>query len=296
EYCKSDSIACLELALHFLPLELALSRVSGVPFADSSRATTGQLVEALLVREAFSRNEIVPNKPEGSEAARRANNPIQGAFVATPEAGVYENIAVLDFRSLYPSIIISHNVDLATLNCECCSEKESFVSPQGHRFCAKRRGIIPETLNKIIDERVALKKKMKALARDSKEYSQLDARQWALKIIANSFYGYLGYSRSRWYSREAAESVTAWGRQYIQDTMKKAEENGFKVLYGDSVTSDRLVVLLDENGFLHVKNIEEFFEERKSATEKFGEKEVVRANGWKCLSVNPATKKRSGRT
>jgi len=259
EYCRSDSVACLELALHFLPLELALSRVSGVPFLDSSRATTGQLVEALLVREAFARRELVPNKPSGGEASARAANPIQGAFVAQPDAGVYENIAVLDFRSLYPSIIISHNVDPATLNCACCSkEKESekgaaFVSPQGHRFCGKRRGIIPETLGRVIEERIALKKKMKALDKSSKEYSQLDARQWALKIIANSFYGYLGYGRSRWYSREAAESVTAWGRQYIQDTMKKAEEKGFKVLYGDT---DSLMLLYPKGGEEKIKEFQ----------------------------------------
>ncbi|MEM0475634.1 MAG: DNA-directed DNA polymerase, partial [Candidatus Norongarragalinales archaeon] len=245
EYCKSDSIACLELAIHFLPLELALSRVSGVPFFDSSRATTGQLVEALLVREAFQRKEIVPNKPSAGEAALRAANPIKGAFVAQPEAGVYENIAVLDFRSLYPSIIISHNVDPATLNCDCCNEEEAFVSPQGHKFCVKRRGLIPETLNRVIDERIALKKKMKTLARDSKEFAEFDARQWALKVIANSFYGYLGYGRSRWYSRECAESVTAWGRQYIHETIEKAEKAGFKVLYADT---DSLMLIHPKGG------------------------------------------------
>ncbi len=55
-----------------------------------------------------------------------------------------------------------------------------------------------------------------------------------MKILANSFYGYLGYARSRWYSREAAESVTAFGREYIVKTMETAEKHGFKVLYGDT--------------------------------------------------------------
>lgn len=84
---------------------------------------------------------------------------------------------------------------------------------------------------------------MKALQPGSDEYIQLDARQQALKITANSFYGYLLYPRSRWYSKEAGESTTAWGRHYIQETMKKAEEAGFKVLYGDT---DSLMLLLGD--------------------------------------------------
>ena len=65
----------------------------------------------------------------------------------------------------------------------------------------------------------------------------LGSRSLALKIVSNSFYGYLGYARSRWYSRECAASVTAYGRQYIKESIEKAEKFGFKVIYGDT---DRL--------------------------------------------------------
>ena len=66
------------------------------------------------------------------------------------------------------------------------------------------------------------------------EYEMLFARVQSLKILANSYYGYLAYPRSRWYSRECGESVTAWGRHFIQETMQKAEKLGFEVLYADT--------------------------------------------------------------
>ncbi|MFA6048584.1 MAG: DNA-directed DNA polymerase [Candidatus Micrarchaeia archaeon] len=234
EYSKVDAIACFDLAKYALPLELELSRLVGMPFFDASRASSGQLVEFLLLRESHASNELVPNKPSGSQVAARSQNPIQGAFVKMPQAGVYENIAVLDFRSLYPSIIISHNIDPSALNCECCTTEESFVSPQGHRFCAKRKGLIPRVLERVLDSRIATKTEMKKLAKESAEYRQLDARQFALKVLANSFYGYTAYARSRWYSRECGESTTAFARQYIMETIDKAEKAGFKVLYSDT--------------------------------------------------------------
>lgn len=62
----------------------------------------------------------------------------------------------------------------------------------------------------------------------------LNAEQQALKIIANATYGYLLYARARWYNRECGEAVTSWGRQYVKDAIKKAEDAGFTALYGDT--------------------------------------------------------------
>jgi len=107
----------------------------------------------------------------------------------------------------------------------------------------KRRGLIPSVLEKLIDRRAELKKQLRALKPGSQEYTQLFARSQALKILSNSFYGYLAYARSRWYSKEAGESVTAWGRHYILETARKAEESGFTVLYIDT---DGLFLLLGD--------------------------------------------------
>jgi DNA polymerase I len=234
EYSLSDAQAELKVAQKVLPLEIELAKLVGASLPDVCGATTGQLVEMLMWREAFAQGRVVPNKPDSEEAARRAAAPVQGAFVKLPEAGIYSDLAVFDFRGMYPSIIISHNIDMDTLGCKCCPGEEAHVSPLGHRFCAKARGLVPSVLEKLIDERGALKARMKEAKRDSPEFEALFARSQALKIISNSFYGFLLYPRSRWYSRPCGESVTAYGRHYIQDTIRKAEEAGFKVIYSDT--------------------------------------------------------------
>ncbi len=238
DYCENDALAAYRLAKHVLPLEIELSRLTGMTLFDASRSTSGQLVEMLLMREAFRSGEIILSKPKYEEVQMRSANPVEGAFVKLPKPGVYENIAVLDFRSLYPSIIISHNIDPSTLGCKCCTKEESYVSPQGHLFCRKKKGLIPRVLQYVLNSRFEIKGKMKILKKggkdDSAEYREMDARQWALKIVANSMYGYLLYARSRYYSREAGESVTAFARDYIQNTMEKAKEFEMEVLYGDT--------------------------------------------------------------
>ncbi|MBI5226905.1 ribonuclease H-like domain-containing protein [Candidatus Micrarchaeota archaeon] len=235
EYSRQDAVAAYELAQYCLPLFYALGKVTGTTLFDASRFSSGQLVEALLLKKAFDRGEIVPNKPTAEEVAARTAEPIQGAYVKLPQAGVYENMAVYDFKSLYPSIIISHNIDPSTLDCECCrGDGEAHVSPMGHRFCKKRLGLIPAMLQEVLTTRFAIQKQMKALDKDSAEYKQLYGKQWALKILANSTYGVLLYPRFRWFRRECGESVTAYGRQYIQDTIAKAEKDGFNVLYADT--------------------------------------------------------------
>ncbi|MEM3555580.1 MAG: DNA-directed DNA polymerase [Candidatus Micrarchaeia archaeon] len=242
EYSLNDAVAVKELAEQLLPMEFEISKLSKVPLFDICGSSTGTIVEQLLINRAHWENIIVPNQPKEEEIAARAASPAVGAFVKMPEPGIYENLAVFDFRSLYPSIIISHNVDPFTLNCSCCG-KDSYLSPVGHRFCKKKKGLIPKVLEELLQKRAEIKKKMKSMKPGTEEYIQLDAQQQALKITANSFYGYLLYPRSRWYSKEAGESTTAWGRHYIQETMRKAEEAGFKVLYGDT---DSLMLLLGE--------------------------------------------------
>ncbi|HNT60606.1 MAG TPA: DNA polymerase domain-containing protein, partial [Candidatus Bilamarchaeaceae archaeon] len=97
----------------------------------------------------------------------------------------------------------------------------------------------------LIDRRAAIKRELRSAEKDSPGHRALSARSHALKILANSFYGYLGYARSRWYSRKCAESVTAWGRMHILEAEEKAKASGFRVLYMDT---DSLFLLLGEKG------------------------------------------------
>ena len=239
QYSMEDARATYELGELAYPILSELSPIARLPLFDAAYATSGQLVESLLMYEAAQKGMVIPPRPSGSAVNARISNPIKGAYVKLPAPGVYENIAVFDFRGLYPSIICSYNIDPDRLD----QEGEGSESPTGARFLKKPRGLIPEVLEGIIDRRVKIKRELKGMKPEGKEYTLLSARSHALKILANSFYGYLGYARSRWYNRKCAESVTAWGRQHIREAEKKAEEAGFKVLYMDT---DSLFLLLGE--------------------------------------------------
>lgn len=227
EYSLADSVAVDELYDFFIPIEVEMARVGRTTLGEASISTTSQLAEHMLMCLAHEHNESVPNKPGPGEISARLANPYEGAYVKTPDAGIYENISVLDFRGLYPSIIIAHNIDPSTICSDC---KEYYEAPTGVRFRKDRVGIMPLLLKMLIDERTSVKKAFKK----DPDNKQLGARSTALKILANSFYGYLGYARSRWYSREAASSITALARQYILNTINQAEKAGFRVLYTDT--------------------------------------------------------------
>ncbi|ASJ02767.1 DNA polymerase [Thermococcus profundus] len=231
-YSMEDAKVTYELGKEFFPMEAQLSRLVGQSFWDVARSSTGNLVEWFLLRKAYERNELAPNKPSGREYDERRGG-YAGGYVKEPERGLWENIVYLDFRSLYPSIIITHNVSPDTLNREGCREYDT--APQvGHRFCKDFPGFIPSLLGDLLEERQKIKRKMKVTI-DPIEKKLLDYRQRAIKILANSFYGYYGYARARWYCKECAESVTAWGREYITMTIGEIEEKyGFKVLYADT--------------------------------------------------------------
>ncbi len=234
EYNRQDAEAAYRLGEEILPLYIELSRILGLPLYDVTWMTSSQMVEWLIIREAVKRNEIIPRIPKEKEVIKRMRNPIKGAFVKLPEKGLHEKIVVCDFRSLYPSIIMSFNIDSHSLVPEGEECEDCYKTPLGHRFRKKPAGLIPTVLRDLVYTRKKVKKEMEKTDKRSDKYKMLHFKQWGLKIIANACYGYMGYPRARFYSRECAESVTALGRKYIQETMKKAEEEGFNVLYVDT--------------------------------------------------------------
>ncbi len=237
-YSLEDARVTLSLAEKFLPLYYELSTIVGQSLNDVARMTTGQLVEWLLMRFATARGELIPNHPAGEEYAARASETYAGGYVREPKRGLVEHIAVFDFRSLYPSIIVSHNIDPSTLIIGNC--KENRAPGLDYCFSTEREGFIPQILKGLIQRRAEIKQQMKQASEEKRR--MLDVSQQALKILANSFYGYMGYPRARWYRRECAESVAAFARMYIKQVMRIAEEEfGLEVVYGDT---DSLFVVI----------------------------------------------------
>ncbi|MBU3957834.1 MAG: hypothetical protein KKB25_02055, partial [Nanoarchaeota archaeon] len=111
-------------------------------------------------------------------------------------------------------------------------------------------------------------------------------------VLHNSLYGYTGYMRARLYVMDVANSVTGYGRENILKTKKIIEDNFHKVVtYGDSITADRFVTVMDKEGFVKIKNIEELFLENAGGAEFAREKEFINLEDYKALTINPATKK-----
>jgi DNA polymerase Pol2 len=264
DYALKDSELAYELAEELVPQMMELAQITGlIPF-DACRLTYGQLTENFLLREAYERNMVAPNRPFQKERQkRRRQGAYSGGYVYTPDAGLYDNIALLDFRSLYPTVMVAHNISPETLNMEDCKD-EYVVEEFDYSFCQDEQGFFPELIQGLVEDRARLKKKMAELDEDTVEHTTIYSRQQAEKILANSFYGYLGYEGARWYSREAAEATTYLGRKYIKEAVEKADKNGFDVVYGDT---DSLFIrkdnLRDEvDGFLEDVNSElpEFME------------------------------------
>lgn len=235
DYSLDDVVSTLKIAEQTLPLNLELTRIIGQPLFDVSRMATGQQAEWFLVKQAYFDGEVVPNK-QGSNFADRANaEDNEGGYVREPETGLHENLVQFDFRSLYPSIIISKNIspDVMILG-DVENEEEYNISPEhGIKFKKSPQGFIPSVIDKILQERFKIKREMKA-SDDLQQKKALDVQQQAIKRLANTMYGIYGFPRFRWYSFECAKAITSWGRQYIKSSIKKAEEFGFYAIYADT--------------------------------------------------------------
>ncbi len=239
-YNMQDAQLTFNLCKKLLPNITELTRTIGLPMFDVSRMSYSQLVEWYLIRQAKEFNELAPNKPSSQEESRRRMTSYTGGFVYEPTPGLYKDIVVFDFMSLYPTIISAHNVSPDTLNCSCCqsSSQNKVPGEENAWFCTKRRGFIPTVIDEVIKRRIRVKEILKAAGDDK----TLNARQMALKTIANSMYGYFGFFGARWYNIECAKAITAFGRNHIQKVIGQAKNDGFKVLYSDT---DSIFMSLD---------------------------------------------------
>lgn len=248
-YCLKDAYLPQRLLdkLMFIYNYVEMARVTGVPI--SFLLARGQSIKVLsqLLRKAKQKNLVIPNvKQAGSEQGT-----YEGATVFEARAGFYEKpIATLDFASLYPSIMMAYNLcyctlvtpeDVRRLNLppECLTK-----TPSGETFVKSnlQKGVLPEILEELLAARKRAKADLKE-AKDPLEKAVLDGRQLALKISANSVYGFTGATVGQLPCLEISSSVTSYGREMIEHTKKLVEEkfrivggyeHNAEVIYGDT--------------------------------------------------------------
>jgi DNA polymerase I len=230
EYNLHDSLMVYKLVQKMMPNIVELVKIVGLTIPDLARMGFSQLVEGFILKQAPAFKQLAPELPHHEELRKRRMQTFKGAFVFEPKPGLYEDISVFDFRSLYPTIISSHNIDPGTLNCDCCEGKRP-APTEGKKlwFCTKKKGFLPTLIEDLITRRMRIKEIMK-----EKTTPLLEARSESLKLLANSFYGYLGFSMARWYSLDSANATTAYGRFYIKKVIDEAGKRGFRVIYSDT--------------------------------------------------------------
>ena len=230
-------------------LMVLIMRLAKMGLEDVTRRKVSAWVKNLMYWEHRRRGYLIPNetellqlKGEVKTAAKIGGKRYAGAIVIDPIPGVYFNVIVLDFASLYPSIIKVWNLSYETIDppegwCPDNAIKE-IRDERGrklHTVCISRRGITSEIVGLLRDFRVGVYKKLAK----NKELPE-NLRSWynvvqaAMKVYINASYGVFGHEKFPFYTPSLAESVTALGRYVITSTLRKAREMGLKVLYGDT--------------------------------------------------------------
>ena len=237
EYSRKDSQLNMQLVIEkgLLDKFFEVCRITGVLLQDTFGGQT-QRIETMLLHDFRRKKFVMPSKSfSGPFRETKNHSDLKGAAVLEPTKGLHTEgcVLVLDFKSLYPSIMRTYNISPDTLL--TTGDEASTQAPNGARFVtdAVRHGIFPDLLQKLLEARREAKKAMKEA--DGEHKRILNARQLARKDISNSFYGYTGYARARLFMLDVANAITAHGRLNIEKTKKLVEEQ-FKtdVVYGDT--------------------------------------------------------------
>uniref|UniRef100_A0A0R3RPY0 DNA polymerase n=1 Tax=Elaeophora elaphi TaxID=1147741 RepID=A0A0R3RPY0_9BILA len=153
-----------------------------------------------------------------------------GGLVLDPKIGLYDTfVLLLDFNSLYPSIIQEYNICFTTVD---MSKKDKDAIPE--LPSDTNEGILPREIRSLVERRRDVKRMMKSEKLTQQQRQQYDIRQMGLKLTANSMYGCLGFQQSRFYAKPLAALITAQGREILMHTKDLIEKNGYSVIYGDT--------------------------------------------------------------
>ncbi len=246
EYNLQDTRLTLELVTSnnnlVFNLVVMVMRTSKLGMEDVTRSQISNWIKGLLYWEHRRRKWLIPSReeidrlstPSARVTAVIKDKKYRGAIVLDPPIGVFFNVIVLDFASLYPSLIKQWNLSYETVNNPNCN-KYSTIPEVGHRVCTEFRGISSEIVGLLRDFRVKLyKRKAKDKALPDVERMWYDVVQSAMKVYINASYGVFGSSAFSLYSLAVAESVTALGRAVLRSTLEKASSLDLHIVYGDT--------------------------------------------------------------
>lgn len=212
-----------------------IARLTQIPVQRQARASIGTGLSSIQLSWAYQNNVLIPAKKREPEDFKSASTLLladRGGLIFQPPVGYHEDVAELDFVSMYPTIMVVHNISPETINCKCCSGQSKTVPELGYRICGERHGVVPQTLYSVLQKRAYYKKRKQQLKSLHDPLWQVyDRRQSALKWMLVTCFGYLGYKNARFGKIEAHESVNAFSRDVILQAKEIAESKGFTLLH-----------------------------------------------------------------
>ncbi|KAK9294901.1 hypothetical protein QLX08_010646 [Tetragonisca angustula] len=230
-------ILSIVFELNVLPLALQITCIAGNVISRTLTAGRAERNEYLLLHAFHLKNYITPDKritkrgKDNDENTSKKKAAYAGGLVLDPKKGFYDKLILLmDFNSLYPSIIQEYNLCFTTVPGAAYAEYEDLSIPESNL----EFGIIPTEICKLVESRVEVKKLMKTPNISPELKMQYNIRQLALKLTANSMYGCLGATHCRFYAKGLAALVTAKGREILQHTKSLVEKLNYEVIYGDT--------------------------------------------------------------
>lgn len=216
---------------------LELARLSRIPVQRLARSSTGTALTAIETHVALKNNYLVPWQKSSVEESKTCYELLKidkGGLIFVPdtrESLVYENVAQMDFSQMYPGIMVNHNISPECVRCLCCRNGE--ITPKvpeaGYHICIKRKGVVSQALEHVLDRRRYYKQRLKDTKENTKDI--YDAKQNALKWMLVTSFGYLGYRNAKFGRIESHESVTAYGREKLLVAKEVAENNGYSILH-----------------------------------------------------------------
>ena len=238
KYNLQDSALTLKLTEKIWPDLFEFSKVIQEPLFDVTRAGMSQLVELYIIHNLEKYNEIAEKRALNDEIAlRRQREKYEGAFVFQPTPGLYENLAMFDFTSYWPSIIVTYNLSRSTFlkdeeeikkQLKEKTVQEVNIDNKTHYF-SKKPGFFPLMLKDIIEKRKKFKKEYQ---KDPNPLTKAISN--AYKLLANASYGYQGFFGARYYCPEASASTTALSRDLTKNTIDLINKEGYEVIYSDT--------------------------------------------------------------
>jgi len=225
-YSLEDARLVLEILKKTGLAELTIKRCLLTGINPERAWTSIQPFEHLYIEELHRRGVVAPSLGVDTKSLGGA----PGGAILEPHPGLFDNVFVFDFKSLYPSIIRTFNIDpLTYVTTGKISETSTIQAPNGACF-RKEPGILPGLLDRFFDSREQAKKNGDALA------------SYVYKIIMNSFYGVLGTSSCRFAASELAGAITSFGQHLLRWCKAYFIKKGYQVLYGDT---DSVFVKID---------------------------------------------------